>query len=95
MPHPGTGGQGGQGEGGEGEDFIHGGNEDLSLVVGGDQNTCSSVISSEDIDLTLTTFVGFITEFSLRTLPTQPGVRSVGQYPLTQCLDLEWEPPQW
>ena len=33
MPDPGAGGQGGQGEGGEGEGFIHGGNEDLSLVV--------------------------------------------------------------
>ena len=46
VPHPGAGGQGGQGEGGEGEGFIHGGDEDLSLVVVGDQNTCSSVISS-------------------------------------------------
>lgn len=48
MPHPRAGGQGGQGEGGEGEGFIHGGNEDLSLVVGGDQDPCSSVISSEE-----------------------------------------------
>ena len=48
VPHPGTGGQGAQGEGGEGEGFIHGGDENLSLVVGGDQDPCSLVISSEE-----------------------------------------------
>ena len=46
VPHSGAGGQGGHREGGEGEGFIHGGDEDLSLVIGGDQNTCSSDISS-------------------------------------------------